>query len=485
MIPGWNHAVRSADGGVRQSQDQTGSVSLHFWKASAAAVLIFLTPGIFAGEPVISNQSTQLYPQATMPLPAFAGEFPGATPNGTSAIGPIQTAAVSVSADMSVPSPVGSDLTLIKLPSTGLPANLVDIFAATNGPSLENMSEKEVLARTKQRLEIARYLRMSRQVNDAEPILVELLSSRSPDFIQQSAMLELAAAAQDQNNLPRAQQIYAQFLSKWANDLRVPEILLRQGLLYRRMGLYNLAFTKFYGVMTSALVLKNDQLEYYVRLVQQAQTQIAETHYELGKYADAADCFSRLLKQNSTVLSKSELLYKLARCHSALGKHGEAVTDAQDFLTRYPGAPEQPEIRCHLAVSLKQLGRDNESLQQVLLLLQEQRERTEGRPEVWAYWQQRTGNLIANQLYREGDYTRALEIYLNLAQLDRSLAWQVPLNYQIGVTYERLLQPQKATETYNEIISHEKDLGSSVTPGLKAVLEMARWRLRFIKWQEK
>ena len=61
-------------------------------------------------------------------------------------------------------------------------------------------------------------------------------------------MLELAALSQDENDLARSQQIYAQFLSKWPNDLRIPEILLRQGMLFRRMGLYNMAFTKFYGV---------------------------------------------------------------------------------------------------------------------------------------------------------------------------------------------------------------------------------------------
>jgi tetratricopeptide (TPR) repeat protein len=451
-------------------------------------ISLLLSSNLFADELPVSNQSTQqLYPEATMSLPSLADEYAGLLPKGVSTTNPsTHTAAFTAPMDTSgsVPSPLGPDRTLIKLPSTGLPANLVDIFATTNGAPLENMSDKEAVAHAKQRLEIAHYLRMSRQVNDAEPILIELMNGRSPDSIQQAALLELAAVAQDQNDLPRAQQIYAQFLSKWANDLRVPEILLRQGLLYRRMGLYNLAFTKFYAVMTSALVLKNDQLDYYIQLVQQAQTQIAETHYELGKYADAADCFSRLLKQNSTALNKSEILYKLARCHGALGKYGETVTDAQDFLIRYPGAPEQPEVRYHLAVALKQLGRDNDSLQQVLLLLQEQRERTEGRPEVWAYWQQRTGNLIANQLYREGDYTRALEIYLNLAQIDRSLAWQVPLNYQIGVTYERLLQPRKATEIYNEILKQEKALGTDVAPGLKAVIDMARWRIRFIEWQQ-
>ena len=99
-----------------------------------------------------------------------------------------------------------------------------------------------------------------------------------------------------------------------------------------------------------------------------------------------------------------------------------AAASAQDFLTRYPNAPEKPEVRFYLATSLKELGRNNDSLREVLKLLQEQREQTKGRPEVWAYWQQRAGNLIANQLYREGDYTKALEVYLGLTQLDPSPA---------------------------------------------------------------
>jgi tetratricopeptide (TPR) repeat protein len=335
------------------------------------------------------------------------------------------------------------------------------------------------------RFEMARYLRFTRQPADAMPILIELLTQDAPEPIKQNAMLELALAAQDQNDLSRAEQIYAQFLSRWSNDPRVPELLLRQGRLFREMGLNTLALAKFYSVMTSALVLKNDRLDYYQRLVLQAQTEIAETHYQLGRYADAADFFRRLLKQNNPLLDRSTVQFRLIRSLSALEQNDETVAQAQEFLERYGDQPEQPEVRFYLSLALKHLGRNNESLQQVLTLLREERERTKGHPELWAYWQQRTGNEIANQLYREGDFTRALEIYLGLVGLDSSPGWQMPVQYQIGMTYERLMQPQKAVAAYNAILAAGATLGTNAAPSQKEVMDMARWRADFIGWQDK
>jgi len=116
-------------------------------------------------------------------------------------------------------------------------------------------------------------------------------------------------------------------------------------------------------------------------------------------------------------------------------------------------------------------------------LLREQRLRARSHPEIWAYWQQRTGNLIANQFYREGDYLRALDIYSSLSKLDPSPQWQLPVWYQIGMTYERLWQPQKATEIYNRIVGRESELDTNAPPSLKSIVEMARWRIGFIQWQ--
>lgn len=414
----------------------------------------------------------RLYPVGTLPIesPADSEEA------NTNSAGAAESQTLSRLSPL--PRPAGVTGT------NGIPRTLLNLLETADARKPKTLSPEEKLARSRKQLETARFLRTSRQTAQAEPLLVELLGDDSPEEIQQSALLELATAAQDDNNLPRAQQIYAQFLSKWANDLRVPEILLRQGLNFRQMGLNNLALTKFYGVMTSALVLKNDHLEYYAKLVQQAQTEIAETHYALGKYADAAEFFTRLLKQTNT-LDKPALLYKLTRCQSAVGQHAEAVASAQDFLTRYPTAPEQPEVRFLLADALKELHRDNESLQQVLLLLREQKELTKDRPAVWAYWQQRAGNLIGNHLYQEGDYAKALEVYLGLAQLDESPSWKLPVTYQIAITYERLWQPMKAADTYAQILNHEKELARTASPGLKSIFEMARWRMNLIDWQSK
>jgi tetratricopeptide (TPR) repeat protein len=364
--------------------------------------------------------------------------------------------------------------------------------ALTNAPSssvtsrlTDAMSQSELVEQRKAQLEMARHYRHIRMPREAEPILIDLLSESSPESIKQQALIELAMAARDGGELPKAQQIYAQYLSRWSNDLLIPEILLRQGQLFRDMGLYNLAFAKFYAVMTSSLVLKNDKLDYYQRLVLSAQTEIAETHFQLGKYAEAADFFSRLLKQANPALNRPAAQYRLIRSLSTLERSDETVVQGQDFLAHYPESPEQPEVRFRVALALKRLGRNGESLQQVLSLLQEQKERTKEHPELWAYWQQQAGNEIGNQLYREGDYVRALSIYQALAQLDAQPAWQLPVGYQIALTYEKLSQPEKALQSYQAILQQEPALGTNAPPGTKALFEMAKWRADFVKWQAK
>jgi hypothetical protein len=80
---------------------------------------------------------------------------------------------------------------------------------------------------------------------------------------------------------------------------------------------------------------------------------------------------------------------------------------------------------------------------------------------------------------------KALEIYLSLTRLDAAPTWQLPVKYQVGITYEHLLQPEKAVATYNEIIASESAVGTNATPDLQAIFEMARWRAGFIRWQGK
>src|SRR5256885_1458871 len=121
--------------------------------------------------------------------------------------------------------------------------------------------------------------------------------------------------------------------------------------------------------MTAALAVKNDQLDYYQKLVLDAQMEIAETHYQSGRFNEAADFFSRLLKQNNPALNRPEIQFRLVRSLQASGNPTETAAQAFDFLSRFPSSPNQPEVRFCLALALKDLGRNAEALQQVLALL--------------------------------------------------------------------------------------------------------------------
>lgn len=334
-------------------------------------------------------------------------------------------------------------------------------------------------------LSLARFSASTRDYATAEKSFEKLLTADVPDEMQRTALFEMAVAVQAQNDLPRAQSIFEQYLQHWPGDARSPEVFLHQGQIFRQMGLQNFALSKFYGVMTTALSLKNDQLPYYKRLVLQAQVEIAETHFQMGRYKDAADYYTRLLTQNDPALDHEQIQFRLVRSLSAVHQHETAARQAKDFLEHYQNSPDEPEVRYHLAQALKGQGRSADALQQVMLFLQEQREKTKDRPEVWAYWQQRVGNEIGNELYQDGDYIRALQVYLALTKLDGTPAWQLPVRYQVGITYEKLLQPQLAAEAYRNITNTVSQLGPNLSPGLKSVVDMARWRLNFLQWQDR
>ncbi|HTR40571.1 MAG TPA: tetratricopeptide repeat protein [Pseudomonadales bacterium] len=333
-------------------------------------------------------------------------------------------------------------------------------------------------------LAMAVYFQKTSQPERAEPILINLLAGDVPVAVQKQALLDLGSVVRDENDLPRAQTIYAQFINRWPDDSRIPEVFLRQGEIFRQMGLTDMALGKFYSVMASALALKNDQFAYYQKLVLQTQIEIAETHYLMGHYVDAADFYTRLLQNSDPGLNRPQMEFRLVRSLTILGKNEEATSEAMDFLTRYPDSDEVPEVRYYLAQALKAQGRDNDALQQVLLCLKQQKAKSGNDPAVWTYWQQRVGNELANQLYHEGDYVQALEIYVALVQLDSSATWQIPVYYQMGLTYEKLMQPQKATDSYTKILARQTEVGTNATPGMQAIFDMARWRTNFLSWQQ-
>jgi tetratricopeptide (TPR) repeat protein len=189
------------------------------------------------------------------------------------------------------------------------------------------------------------------------------------------------------------------------------------------------------------------------------------------------------MKIDSPLLNKPQIHFKLVRSLAAQNGFEDVAAQGYAFLDLHKNAAEEPEVRFFLASALKHLGRNNESLQQVLALLLNQSEQAKANPAVWAHWQQRTGNEVANQLYKEGDYLRALEVYSNLAALNTNADWQLPAWYQMGLAYERLQQPGKAIEQYVRIRQRESTLSTNTPAAVRTVLDMARWRGQYLGWQ--
>jgi tetratricopeptide (TPR) repeat protein len=76
----------------------------------------------------------------------------------------------------------------------------------------------------------------------------------------------------------------------------------------------------------------------------------------------------------------------------------------------------------------------------------------------------------------------ALQIYQKLSEINSSPEWQMPVWYQIGLVYENLKQSQKAAEMYEKVVAREKEMKES-SSSLKAVVEMAAWRKKYIAWE--
>jgi tetratricopeptide (TPR) repeat protein len=223
--------------------------------------------------------------------------------------------------------------------------------------------------------------------------------------------------------------------------------------------------------MTTILNLKLDSSGYYQRLVLQAQSEIAESYYLQGNFDEAAGFFERLLKLDLSDLNKNEIRLKLIRCLAAAAKHQEVVTNAQELLT---SNPDEPEARFLLALSLQHLGRKDESLRQVVFLLDSPGAKT---------WKQAVGNQIANDFYAHADYTNALVVYQHLTEADSSPEWQVPVLYQVGLVHEQLHQFDQASAAYSQAVQSGSSLGEIADPSLRVVLDMAAWREKYLAWQ--
>jgi tetratricopeptide (TPR) repeat protein len=220
----------------------------------------------------------------------------------------------------------------------------------------------------------------------------------------------------------------------------------------RRLDLKDEAIEKFYLVLRSVPRIEGRNLAYSRRLVLMAQSAIADTCAEMGRHAEAAELYGRMLQTKSEELEVETVRIKRLRSFKESATDGVLELQALAFLEEFPDSDYIPEARYFLAHSLKHQKKRDAAMEQFQLLLEAVELAPPERLAKWLPWKLRVGNELANQFYLEGDYISSVALYRALARSNSDLQAKQAFQYQIGLCEERLGQTTEAIKTYQQIV---------------------------------
>ncbi len=303
---------------------------------------------------------------------------------------------------------------------------------------------------------------------------------------KEMVLQKMAELYQEDGVLAKSAAVYERLTQEFSESRRLPEVYMKLGGIYRKLGASEMAISKYYMVLNSSLNMSFDQLEKYKYLSLKAKMEIAETHKEREEYEESLRLYQGLFRLELKPIERLRIHYRICYLLYELSHYQQAVSQLNLFLDEYVDSPHSPELHYLLAKSYEHLNRKPEALQEVMDLLRAQANPTTTHVSDAAYWKQLTGNEIANEFYSKGDFRSALTIYQSLARYSPKPAWRWPAIHQIGLCFERLGLPEKAKLAYEEILSPEgKSVDvKSLSNSLLALREMAKWRLEHLNWED-
>lgn len=320
----------------------------------------------------------------------------------------------------------------------------------------------------------------------AERAFTRALTANVPVERKRGLVLEMADLYRSANQLPKSAAVLEKFLKTYPSDRDIPQVLLRLGAVYRDLGVYSMATSRFFQVLNSTLRVSDEDLPEYRRLATKARLEIAETYALQGNLTEAEKYFARLQLLELDPADRERVLLRGAQMQFTLRQWLAAEKALAAFIAASPESPNLAEVRYMRAKALDELGRKQEAIDEVVALLQMPVVGNEETLRSTAYWKRRCANELANRFYEQGDFLGALGIYQALARASVDPSWRWPAVYQIGLCFERMEMPQRAAEAYDAILAPDAAPapGARLPDALASLQEMARWRRSHLTWIE-
>jgi tetratricopeptide (TPR) repeat protein len=354
-------------------------------------------------------------------------------------------------------------------------------------PAPDPESEESKLAEIKGLVKATRKTMEEGKAELADRYLESIVAVQMPDAAKKAALREVAELYESHGDRVKAAAIYEKLCTLMENDTEMPLWLVKLGVLYREAGAYQLAISRFYGVINMAIKVGGRDFESQQGIARKAQREIADTHFLKGDFEQAQKFYNMALRSELSKEDRAMMLFRAGHCTFMRDDPAGAVAIFERFLKDYPQHPSSPEARYMLASAYRVQNRPQESFDTVMDLLRGVQSKRDADPKVWAFWQKKAGNEFANEFYQRGEFVNAVTIYQALAALAETPEWRWPVVYQMGLCFERLGLKPRATEAYQYILgeAEKPEVKERALPeSLQSLTEMAKWRLEHLSWDD-
>lgn len=221
-----------------------------------------------------------------------------------------------------------------------------------------------------------------------------------------------------------ALQSLAEFAERFPRDRLLPEVLLHQALLLRDSGLPTLALDKLYSTLRALPLSGSADFRYLRRLTLITQGTIADLNAEIGRIAEAADLYGRLIDSGLRQEPPGIVTVRRLRLLEASGNDVLLANTAKALLKQSLRPSEESEARGRLALASIRNGDLEEARRQMQIVLEAHRRAGATERPVWEPWRLALGNAAANQLFQQNLHDEARVIYESVAGETPDPTWR-------------------------------------------------------------